>query len=62
MVSLMRGLVLIMAVVLIVNGGYWETHHHLWSGALMALFGIVSIVLVSGASALYAESEPMRLE
>lgn len=62
MAWLARGLAMLLAVVVAINGGYWESHHHVWAGVFMALLGIVSLVIISGASAAHVEHEEIRLE
>lgn len=62
MAWIVRGLAFLLSLMVIVNGGYWELHHHLWAGMFMALFGIVSVVVVAGASATHVEQDQIRLE
>ena len=57
-----RGLGILLAIVVVVNGGYWESHHHVWAGVFMALLGIVSLVIISGGSAAHVEHEEIGLE
>lgn len=42
----------LLAVVVVIQGGYWETHRHIAVGMLMALLGIVSLIAVSQAPVL----------
>lgn len=62
MVRLIRLLGALSSAALVINGGYWEVHHHIWAGIGMALLGIVSLVAVTGASAGHAEFETPHLE
>lgn len=50
------------AATVVVNGGYWEVHHHVWTGAILALFGIVSLVIITGASAAHMDWDKPRVE
>lgn len=38
--------VIALSGIAIVNGGYWEAHRHLITGASMALLGILTLVLM----------------
>ncbi|MCY0879375.1 MAG: hypothetical protein OWU84_10600 [Firmicutes bacterium] len=62
MAWIVRGVSALAAATVIINGGYWEAHHHLWTGATLALFGIVSLVIITGASAAHIDRDQPRVE
>ncbi|AEJ38509.1 hypothetical protein TPY_0307 [Sulfobacillus acidophilus TPY] len=37
----------VLAVLTMINGGYWEAHHYILRGLGIALVGILALVLVS---------------
>lgn len=49
MAWLLRLMAAVLAVLVVINGGYWETHRHVTVGVLMALLGIASLIIATGA-------------
>ncbi len=64
MAWLVRAVSLVLAVLVMINGGYWELHRHLWAGMVMVILGIAGIMLLTGANAAHVpdETDEMRLE
>ncbi|MDA8195471.1 MAG: hypothetical protein M0Z53_15985 [Thermaerobacter sp.] len=57
-----RSLLAIAALLVTVNGGYWEWHHRLLAGALMVVTGIVGLLIAAGATAAHGDDDPAEVK
>lgn len=51
MAALVRLVGILLAIMMVIGGGYGELHQHVWEGVSLALLGIVSLMLITGAKA-----------
>ena len=61
--AIVRLVGILLALVVVINGGYWEFLGHVWAGVSLALLGIVSLMVMTGAKAGHVqESEDAGLD
>lgn len=54
---------ILLAIMMVIGGGYGELHQHVWEGLSLALLGIVSLMVMTGAKAGHVqESEDAGLD
>lgn len=47
---LMRSVLALTAIMVVINGGYWEWHGHVLPGALLVVTGIVGLLFAAGVA------------
>ena len=63
MIALFRVVGTLLAMAMVIGGGYWEIHHHVWMGVSLALLGIVGLIVMTGAKCGHVqESEEAGLD